>query len=170
MGRPKRRNGDIMAKFSDRFKEKITRQRISQRDIIPTGIKTRTLGDIILSKPTDTLGGGEQISWSFNNGEQVLITYTLSTDVNTKLLATLDTSYYQGSVTAANQLPGGSGVDETQFQFIGPFHDWGTTDNKNVKIKTYILNISAGNVTMNGRSIWRYIANDPTGEEASEST
>jgi hypothetical protein len=153
-----------MPRFNDRFKDKITRSRNSQRNLIPQAVSSRTLGDIIISKPGDILGNADTVSWSFNNGEQALVTHTLSTDNGTKLLATLDVTYYVGTVTSANALPGGSAIDETNYQFISPWHDWATTDNKNVKIKTYILNIAAGAVTVNGRSVWRYIANDPAAE------
>jgi len=135
--------------------------RITQRGIFPTAIKTRNLGNIIISRPSDLIGDATSYSFTFGNGDQAVITATLETENNTKLLAILDSSLYVGSVTDANQLPTGSAINETQYQIIGPWYDWGSTDNKNVKVKLYVLNISAGTVTVLGRSIWRYIANDP---------
>jgi len=135
--------------------------RLSQRGILPTAIKTRNLGNIIISRPSDLIGDATSYSFTFGNGDQAVITATLETENNTKLLAILDSSLYVTSVADSNQLPSGSGVDETQYQIIGPWYDWGSTDNKNVKVKLYVLNISAGTVTVLGRSIWRYIANDP---------
>ena len=143
------------------FRSKI-RRRISQRDIQPVSVKTRILGsDIITTKPNDLLGSTTSTSFTFANGEQAVITFTISTTDGSKLLANLDVTFYVGTVTAANALPGGSGIDETQFQMIGPWTDWASTDNKNVKTKVYILNISAGSVTVNVRSLYRYIANNP---------
>lgn len=139
-------------------------ERIGQRQILPTAVKSKSFGNIITSKPGDKVGNADGLSFTFGNGDQALVTFTLETENNTKLFATLDVSVYVGSQATANQLPGGSAVNETNFQFIGPFYDWHTTDNKNVKVKLYILNISAGSVTIVVRSVWRYIANDPTAE------
>lgn len=144
------------------FNEK--RKRVRQQDMAPTSIQPKNLGGIILSKPGDEVGDANTYSFTFGNGEQAVITHTLETNNESKLFAIVDMSLYVGTVTANNQLPGGSAVDETDYQIIGPMYDWGATDNKNVKVKLFILNISAGSVTINGRLVWRYISNDPNAE------
>ena len=137
-------------------------QRIFQSNLYPSSVKRRYLGtDIITSKPGDEIGDADTLSFSFTTGQQALITWTLETTNADKLMATMDLTIYVGSVLAANQLPGGSTIDETTYQIIGPWYDWGATDNKNVKVKLYILNISAGTVTILTRSVWRYISNNP---------
>ncbi len=135
--------------------------RVKSRQLLPSIIKTRNLGDIITTSPSDALGKADTFSFTFGNGDQAVLTFTLSTKDHTKLFAVPNFTLYQDSVASANALPGGSSIDETEYQFIGPWHDWASTDNKNVKVKLFILNISAGTVTIHGRVLWRYIANNP---------
>ena len=137
----------------DRFK------RISQRDIIPGGIKNPALGEVILEEVT------EIASATIGNNVQILLTHTLSQKNNAKMLNVPDISIYLTSVATNNQLPGGSAVDESQWQVIGPWNDWGTTDNKNSKTKLYVRNVSAGSTLVLFRVKSRYLTNrrDATG-------
>ena len=96
------------------------RQRASQRDILPSAIKPRILGDVAAST-TATVAA----TAALNNGDQAVITITITHNREFDILsAETYLSLYQGSVTSANQLPGGSSVDESQWQIIGPFYDW----------------------------------------------
>ena len=131
----------------DRFK------RIGQREMSPAGVKSLKLGEIILERDT------ESASATIGNNVQVLLTHTISQQNNAKIFAVPDISIYLGSVVAANQLPGGSGVDESLWQVIGPWNDWGSTDNRNSKTKLYVRNISAGSTLVIFEVKARYITN-----------
>ena len=139
----------------DRFK------RTSQRDILPAGVKGLGIGEIILERDTNSA------SATIGNNVQVLLTHTVSQKNNAKMFAVPDISIYLGSVATNNQLPGGSSVDESQWQVIGPWNDWGTTDNQNSKTKVYVRNISAGSTTVLFRIKSRFFTNRQDATSAS---
>ncbi len=112
--------------------------RIRQKDLLPTSVESGAFGEIILERDTETA------SATIGNNVQILLTHTISQKNNAKMFAIPDISIYIGSVATDNQLPGGSSVDESEWQVIGPWNDWGTTDNQNSKTKIYVRNISAG--------------------------
>ena len=101
-------------------------------------------------------------STTLANGEQVVFTITTSSDTGAKVFVVADVSLYVGSVAVANQLPGGSSIDESQWQIIGPWSDWGATNNVNHKTLVYVRNISAGSLTVLIRTISRAISNSRT--------
>jgi len=82
---------------------------------------------------TQTLSNGDWYCWAI----------TISNKAGAKIQTQLDTSLYIGSVAAANQLPGGA-IDASQWQVIGPWPDWGATDNISTVWRVYVRNISAG--------------------------
>jgi len=134
--------------------QKIRRNaRIGQRAVKPAAIKNISLGEVILERDTDSA------SATIGNNVQILLTHTISQANNAKMFAIPDISIYIGSVSANNQLPGGSAIDESEWQVIGPWNDWGTTDNKNSKTKIYVRNISAGSSTVLFRVKSRFITN-----------
>lgn len=100
------------------------------------------------------------------NGDQAVYTITTSSDSGAKVNVGADVSLYVGSVAAANQLPGGSGIDESQWQVIGPWNDLQATDSINHKVKVYVRNISAGSSTVILNTKSRVIVNSPTPSEA----
>lgn len=117
-------------------------KRISQKDILPNAIKNRLLGDIV--GITNTASG----TTTLNNGQDTTFTATVSNTQGAVIMAVADCSLYQTSVAAAQELPSGGSVDESQFYFaqLGP-NNWNSTDNKNGVSKVYIRNISAGAAT-----------------------
>src|SRR3990167_7536951 len=97
------------------------RQRISQRDILPTAIKGRSLSGFIFVSDVGTA------STAMGNGDPAYITFTLTQDKEFEIFGENYISTYVRNITTANLLPGGSGVDESQWQVIGPFssdHAW----------------------------------------------
>ena len=129
------------------------RRRASQRDLNPSAVKNINLGEVILERDT------ESASATIGNNVQILLTHTISQENNAKILAIPDFSIYIGSVTTATQLPGGSSIDESEWQVIGPWNDWGTTDNRNSKTKLYVRNVSAGDSLVIFRVKSRFITN-----------
>ena len=137
------------------------RRRISQRDIFPSAIKPRLLGNIIqrLSVTQSTVTG-------LNDGDQVLNQILVTNIDNKRLLVTTERATYITSVSNANLLPAGSSVDESQWQVIGPFDaiikgDGAAIDGNDFANQLYIRNISAGaSQTIIFRGIARYVINE----------
>lgn len=126
-------------------------QRYGQRNIFPQSVSVRAFNDVIKLSETGSA------STSLGNGDQVVITNTLSQKYGARLLSFVDISVYVDSVATTSQLPGGTSIDESNWQVIGPWYDWAATDGQNVKILLYIRNISAGSVTLYIRTQHRYI-------------
>lgn len=137
--------------------------RTNQRAVIPNFAKNRSLGEIIISLPTLLA------STTLSNGDEAIFTISLasatSRDGLIRFFSVPDVSLYLGTVADANQIPSISGtVTNSQWTVIGPWNDWGATNNYNVKTKIYIKNVSAGaSKVVLLRSKNRYIANAPTG-------
>ena len=115
--------------------------RITQKNVVPTTFKKKLFGEI--ATVTNLASGSTTLS----NGDQAVFTATTEQDQQFDLLnAEPFISLYIGTVTAANQLPGGSGVDESQWQVIGPFYDYQSWNGSKYQSKmiVYVRNISAG--------------------------
>lgn len=135
------------------------RVRLQQKDILPTAIKNRNFGDVIRTLPNDFTTSITATATGVANGNQVVLYYTTESVHGNVVMSDPDISFYIGSVAADNQLPGGASIDESQWQMIGPFTDWGATDNKNSIKLIYIRNISAGTVDIIAKGRSRFIAN-----------
>lgn len=139
--------------------KKVAQRRLRQSGMLPTIIKPRSLGDLVLS--TETATG---ISPALDNGDEYTFVITISNSAGAKIFANLDISLYIGSVADANELPGGSGVTESDWQVIGPINSWGQTNNKNQVVQIYVRNISAGaGQTIILKTIARFITNNTPG-------
>lgn len=131
--------------------------RIKSRDILPTAVKSRNLSEVIFGSVPD------EVQTTLANGEQVVITFSINQNRDYELLGNLYFTIYVGSVAVNNQLPGGSSVNETQWQIIGPYFDYneweaaGFPEDKDF-ITIYILNISAGSSDLIIQSRWKYIS------------
>src|SRR3990167_4391424 len=100
---------------------------------------------------------------TLSNGEQSVFTIITTADSGGKVFVVADVTLYIGSVDADNQLPGGSTTDESAWQVIGPWADWGATDNTNHITRIYVRNISAcASQSVLLRTISRAIINSPT--------
>lgn len=113
-------------------------RRIDQKGLLPTAIKNRLLGDIVLLSATASS------SATISNGQQATFTITTASISNQRIMNVEDIALYVGSVADANQLPGGSAIDESQWQVIFMGNDWNSTDDNNVVNIVYVRNISAG--------------------------
>lgn len=137
-------------------------QRVRQQNVLPTAVKSRNLGSIIFGSDVaiaqTTLG----------NGNQAVISWTLTQNDKFELIGLDYITVYVGSVATTNILPGGSAIDETQWQVIGPFYDWenwSETNNQNDTfagyqdfVTLYILNISAGSQDLIIYNKWKYVS------------
>ena len=135
----------------DRFK------RISQRDVLPIAIKGRNISNVIFGSEAETA------STTLGNGEQAVLITSLTQNNKYELLAIPFIASYVGTVTSANELPGGASIDESQWQVIGPRYDYATWSSNNFPqhidyATLFIRNISAGSVTVNFLIKWRYIS------------
>lgn len=137
-------------------------RRIYQEDLAPSAVKPRAVSeDFIIS--SDHLSASTTLS----NGEYATLTITTSQENNSKIFAVPDISIYIGSVADANQLPTGIGADSDEWQVIGPWNDWGATDNLNVKTKLFVHNLSAGATqSVLFRVKVRYLSNLPDASSA----
>ena len=121
--------------------------RVTSRELLPTAVKGRNISDIIFK-------GRRLTATAFlaDNG-QITLNVTFTHDKIYPLLGTPFISIYIGSIAEANQLPGGSAIDESQWQIIGPqmYQERWETEGypKHIDFSTmYIRSISSGNVTL----------------------
>lgn len=135
----------------------ISSRRLSQMDIMPTAVKPRQLGAITFLTALATT------SFSFGNGEQRVITVTVTSTKGDDIASPeIYISLYQGTVDAANEiLGGGASVTPSQYQVIGPHYTYAGWDKvtSQSKLRLYILNISAGSVTINVETLTKVISN-----------
>jgi hypothetical protein len=129
--------------------------RSNQRTIDPTGVKGRSMADVIWGSAIGLA------STTMNNGDQIVVNYTLTQNSEYELIAENFVTVYIGSVASANILPGGSGIDESQWQMIGPFQSFARWASENYprhqSMNTlYLRNISAGAQTILLYNRWRY--------------
>ena len=101
---------------------------------------------------------------SFGNGDQIVNQITATNTSGKNILPIYERVVYVGSRTAANILPGGSAIVESQWQVIGDFNSHVKTNGESVALNEianwrYIRNISAGTVTLYIDVYLRYIIN-----------
>jgi len=133
--------------------------------MIPTAVKSRTLGNII--KVTDVVEGSSTIS----DGEDLLFTTILTNNQSANIIGEPEWSLWQDSISAANLIPNGSSVDMSEYQIMGPWNEWteaiisaGAIDIAVPKFvltsRIYVRNISSGASTpIIARARLRYITN-----------
>jgi hypothetical protein len=114
-----------------------------------------------------------EASTSLNNGEDVVFTTLFVNDKKADFIVEPEFSLWQGSISFLNLLPGGSNVDPSEFQIIGPWNEWtegavlGLSGAFDIALPTYVSvskiyvrNISAGaSTTIIARARLRYITN-----------
>lgn len=136
--------------------------RITQQKLYPTAIKARNLDHFIFGSGVDTA------STVLANTEQAVLTSTLNQTTGAELQGIFYIAIYIGSVADANLLPGGSGIDESQWQVIGPrysYENWSAVSFSQSKdiASIYVRNISAGSQTVIFKTKWRYISPNANG-------
>lgn len=122
------------------------RERIGQQDILPNALKTRLLGDIIQRTATAT---GNTPSGDFDNGEQIVFGITVSSTDDPLLMGAPEIALYIDTDGAgAQQLPGGSAIDETLYQWSWwlDWHKPNTAGNNSNKLyfSVFVLNLTGG--------------------------
>ena len=139
--------------------------RLSQRNILPTAVKNRGLGNIV------KVSNNAEASVSLNNGEDTIFTALLINDKNADMIGEPEFSLWESSIASANLIPNGSAIDASQYQIIGPWNEWTeiviTGGSIELAIPTlaiasriYVRNISAGaSTTIVARARMRYITN-----------
>ncbi len=139
--------------------------RLSQRDLLPSSIKNRGLGDVV------RVSENAEASSTISNGEDTVFTLVFINQMDADMIAEPEFSLWKTSVSAANLIPNGSGIDMSQFQIVGPWNEWtevlltdGAIDVAVPKFaivsRIYIRNISAGASTVIvARARVRYITN-----------
>lgn len=73
----------------------------------------------------------------------VIFTVTTEHDADLRIFVTAHMTVYEGSVSAANKIQGGSNIGNTDYE-MAIWADWGATNNNNVVHKIWILNTSGG--------------------------
>ncbi len=141
--------------------------RVSQRDILPSSVKSSGLGDII--KVSETL----EASTSLNNGDDAIFTLLIVNKNDATMIVEPEFSLWETSITNTNLIPGGSNITTSDYQVIGPWNEWaegavlGLSGLFDIPVPTfvgvsriYIRNISAGaSTTIIARARVRYITN-----------
>ena len=112
--------------------------RLKNKNLLPTIVKNRNLGNIVLLSSI-SIGTA-----TLSNTDEVVFAVTTSAKNGQRIFCVPDISVYVGTVTAANQLPGGSSITESDWQIVFMGNDLNTTDSFNTKTDVYIRNISAG--------------------------
>ena len=144
----------------DRFRK----ERVSQREIVPSAVKERhwLSGKIYAKTVVSTFT--DLLTLSNGNDEFVNFTFTHSKEYDL-LLPEVYIARYINSIVSTQQLPGGSGVTESQWIWTAPEFDYGAWDgsrNKSV-ILVYIRNVSAGaSQTVSFKLQAKFIAGTPT--------
>jgi len=131
--------------------------RLKNRNILPTAVKGRNLSDIIFKGERTTATS------SIGTGGQLVLETVLTQNDTYSILAIPFISIYVTSITAANQLPGGSSIDESQWQIIGPRmnqEDWESALYPRHKeyATVYVRDISAGTVDLIFVVDWKYLS------------
>lgn len=106
--------------------------RLTKRDLQTSSIVSR-----ILQNPIQ-LGNTSFATLSFDPGDEFAITATTTPDFDYVLFGFAEISLYENSIADENQIGVGSNIDESNWQILGPFNDWGTTDNYNLKSNIFI--------------------------------
>lgn len=98
----------------------------------------------------------------FDNGEQIVNQVSIENVSGRNVIAIVERALYVGSVAGANLLPGGSSIDESQFQIIGGNFSLLKYSQEEVgpyelANHQYIRNISAGTISLIIQVRVRYI-------------
>jgi len=135
--------------------------RINQQKIQPSAIRGRHFGGVPLFS-TDSATASATLA----NGDDAVLTvdtYTPNSDLNLPNLTNVDISFYAGTVAAANELPGGASVTESNWQVIGPINSWQQTQaQRKTTTLLYIRNISNGSTDININTRSRAVAKTDT--------
>jgi hypothetical protein len=118
-------------------------RRISQREIQPSAVKERSLGEIFSITGTTSFSS----IITLGNGEEVNIDFTFTHEKKYDLLIVEPyISIYIGTIASANRLPDGSAVTESQWIFNSPTFNYDQWDGHRYSsvISIYIRNVSAG--------------------------
>lgn len=129
---------------------------------------TQPIAGSIRSRATAVVDSDDEIvqlsAVTIGAGADHLFEILVATQSQEHLQATIEQALYVGSVAAANVLPGGSGVTESNWQVIGPTPSLLKTDGTEPRpyercFQTYVRNASGGSLDVILRYRVSYIAN-----------
>lgn len=131
------------------FNTIIQKARTSQRDLLPTAIKPRSVESDFLQNTQVTTG-----SFSISNGVTVTITTTITALANSTIrmgAVPFQIAFFETSTTTANLIPFGSGIATGRYTVTSlamPQITGIGTDGNNIVYKTSIANNSGGTQTI----------------------
>lgn len=138
--------------LSDQFNRRVRRRDIKSTALAQEGMGSISAKGSLIATAVTTLG----------NGEQSVITGTLSSEKEFDLFGVEPYfAFYVGGISSANQLPGGSGIDESQWQMINVGYNYAAWNKSKYQAKYtyYIRNISAGaGKVIYVVSQWKYLS------------
>lgn len=139
--------------------------RLSQRNILPTAVKNRGLGNVV------KVSNNAEAKKTLSNNEDTIFTALLINNKDADMIGEPEFSLWETSIAAANLMPDGSSIDMSQWQVMGPWNEWaeivvagGSIDlaipTLAIASRIYVRNISAGASTVVvARARIRYITN-----------
>ena len=165
---------DLIRLIDERVEDRL-KKGLGQFDIEPGVIKERhvdwesmenTVNNSIIQKITDLIYISETASASATvaDGADDSITVTVSDDSGNDdriIFGVIGSSAYETSVAAANAIPHGGDLAAGDYVRLA-WHDWGSTDNKNLTLVDYVDNGSGGEVSVLWRVHVRYIGQSTT--------
>lgn len=95
-------------------------------------------------------------SFGMGNGDGITVTATLSNDTGKRLFAMPTVSFYEGSEDLDYSIPDGVNIDAGDY-LVTHWIDWGSSDNNNIKLKSWIRNNSGGSQTILYRAQIRFL-------------
>ena len=147
-----------MKQFVDIFGD--TMSRVGQRQMLPKSVNQRQLG--VFAQVTDIASA----STSTGSGQQHVVEIDLSSRTGDDLVAAeVYVGIWVDSIADENHLPGGSSIDESQWQLYSPQFNYRLWDGSKdeSKLFLYVRNISAGSHTLLIRTRTKYLSQSPEG-------
>lgn len=107
---------------------------ISQRQLLPATVPTRTLGNIVVS------GASTAAALNLAQKYGIFATITTNTAVNDLLIVRQDLTLYEGIADLRYRIPDGKFVDPTTWGIVGPWEDLASSDGKESQTIIDIIN------------------------------
>jgi|SRR3989344_886868 len=131
--------------------------RLSQRRVLPSGIKSRNVSTFIYGTE------GVSAETTLGNSQQAFITFSITQNNEYEIKGDVYVALYVDSIDEDNLLPGGSNVDETDWKVVGPYFDYRAWENAGFPVfedyvSLYVLNISAGTKDVLIYYKWKYVS------------
>jgi len=112
--------------------------RLTQQDLTPTGVKNRILGNVV-QKGDPQIGTANVLPGDYIT-VQVITNSHITSTVETRTIVSNDITIYDGSIDPGNIVPYGDNLVASEYLFIGPWNDYGRTDNLNTVTMFFLKN------------------------------